>query len=128
MKPGIHPNYVEVNVSCVCGNAFKTGTTKGQDLRTEICSACHPFFTGTQKIVDTEGRVERFMKKFDTANQLKAAASKRVALKDAVTPKPSAPEPKAAAPAPEPKVVAVEPKAVETKAADPAPEVAQTEA
>lgn len=89
MKTGIHPNYVQVNVSCVCGNNFKTGTTKGQDIRVEICAACHPFFTGTQKIVDTEGRVERFMKKFESANQMKAAASKRVAARDAVAPKPA---------------------------------------
>jgi len=64
MKPSIHPQYNEVNVTCVCGNTFKTGSTK-KEIRTEICSACHPFFTGTQKIVDTEGRVERFMKKYN---------------------------------------------------------------
>ncbi len=92
MKTGIHPNYTQVNVTCVCGNNFKTGTTKGSDIRVEICSACHPFFTGTQKIVDTEGRVERFMKKFESANQMKAAASKRVAAKEAVAPKPSEPK------------------------------------
>jgi large subunit ribosomal protein L31 len=64
MKANIHPDYKEVNVTCVCGNTFKTGSTK-REIRTEICSACHPFFTGTQKIVDTEGRVERFMKKYN---------------------------------------------------------------
>lgn len=64
MKANIHPTYNEVNASCVCGNTFKTGSTK-REIRTEICSACHPFFTGTQKIVDTEGRVERFMKKYN---------------------------------------------------------------
>ena len=95
MKAGIHPNYKQVNVSCVCGNTFTTGTTKGTDLRTEICAACHPFFTGTQKIVDTEGRVDRFMKKFEQANQLKTAASKRVAAKEASAPKPAAEEKKA---------------------------------
>jgi large subunit ribosomal protein L31 len=64
MKANIHPVYNQVNASCVCGNTFKTGSTK-KEIRTEICSACHPFFTGTQKIVDTEGRVERFMKKYN---------------------------------------------------------------
>lgn len=72
MKTDIHPQYNEVNVTCVCGNTFKTGSTK-KEIRTEICSACHPFFTGTQKIVDTEGRVERFMKKYNmTASGKKA--------------------------------------------------------
>lgn len=64
MKTNIHPHYNEVQVTCVCGNTFKTGSTK-KEIRTEICAACHPFFTGTQKIVDTEGRVERFMKKYN---------------------------------------------------------------
>lgn len=64
MKEKIHPNYNQVNVHCVCGNNFTTGSTR-KEIRTEICSACHPFFTGTQKIVDTEGRVERFMKKYN---------------------------------------------------------------
>lgn len=64
MKEKIHPQYQEVQVSCVCGNTFKTGSTK-KEIRTEICAGCHPFFTGTQKIVDTEGRVERFMKKYN---------------------------------------------------------------
>lgn len=86
MKTGIHPNYVQVKVSCVCGNTFTTGTTKGTEIRTEICAACHPFYTGTQRIVDTEGRVDRFMKKFEKADQMRAAASKRVASKEAATP------------------------------------------
>jgi large subunit ribosomal protein L31 len=64
MKAKIHPQYQEIDVTCVCGNKFKTGSTK-REIRVEICSACHPFFTGTQKIVDTEGRVERFMKKYN---------------------------------------------------------------
>jgi large subunit ribosomal protein L31 len=63
MKSGIHPNYVETTVNCVCGNTFKTLSTS-PELRVEICSACHPFFTGKQKIVDTEGRVERFRRKY----------------------------------------------------------------
>ncbi len=63
MKKGIHPEYVEVTVHCACGAQFRTRSTVG-DLKVDICSRCHPFFTGTQKIMDTEGRVERFKKKY----------------------------------------------------------------
>ncbi|HKW86241.1 MAG TPA: 50S ribosomal protein L31 [Nitrospiraceae bacterium] len=63
MKKGIHPAYREATVSCACGARFKTRSTVG-DIKVDICSNCHPFFTGTQKIVDTEGRVERFRKKY----------------------------------------------------------------
>jgi len=63
MKKGIHPAYREATVSCACGAKFKTRSTVG-DIKVDICSSCHPFFTGTQKIVDTEGRVERFRKKY----------------------------------------------------------------
>ncbi|RMH50060.1 MAG: 50S ribosomal protein L31 [Zetaproteobacteria bacterium] len=63
MKPGIHPEYKESTVTCSCGNVFKTRSTKG-DMHVEICSNCHPFYTGKQKIVDTEGRVERFYKRY----------------------------------------------------------------
>lgn len=63
MKPGIHPKYYEVEVRCACGNTFKTRSTK-PELHLEICSNCHPFFTGRQKLVDTEGRVERFTKRY----------------------------------------------------------------
>jgi large subunit ribosomal protein L31 len=75
VKEGIHPKYDEVEVRCACGNTFKTRSTKS-DLHLEICSACHPFFTGRQKLIDTEGRVERFSKKFgvQTSEQRKAAA------------------------------------------------------
>ena len=59
----IHPKYHEAKATCVCGNTFTTGSTKNE-IRVEICSLCHPFFTGTQKIVDSEGRVERFRKKY----------------------------------------------------------------
>ncbi len=65
MKPGIHPKYEEVEVRCACGNTFKTRSTKSE-LHLEICSQCHPFFTGRQKLIDTEGRVERFTKRFGT--------------------------------------------------------------
>lgn len=64
MKKGIHPEYQEANVTCACGNTFKTGSTK-KEIRVEICSQCHPFFTGKQKIVEKGGRVERFKKKFN---------------------------------------------------------------
>ncbi|HQA60337.1 MAG: 50S ribosomal protein L31 [Tepidanaerobacteraceae bacterium] len=63
MKKGIHPNYVRATVRCACGNTFETGSTK-EDLRVEICSKCHPFFSGQQKLVDTGGRVERFKKRY----------------------------------------------------------------
>jgi large subunit ribosomal protein L31 len=63
MKKGIHPLYREATVHCACGNSYKTRSTVG-DINVDICSSCHPFFTGTQKIVDTEGRVERFKKKY----------------------------------------------------------------
>ena len=63
MKANIHPKYVEVTVSCSCGETFKTRSTKG-DIRLEICSKCHPFFTGKQKLVDTAGRIERFQRKY----------------------------------------------------------------
>src|SRR5687767_1396546 len=75
VKEGIHPNYQEVDARCACGNTFKTRSTK-PELHLEICSACHPFFTGRQKLIDTEGRVERFTKKFgaQTSEQRKTAA------------------------------------------------------
>src|SRR5215472_12882819 len=63
MKEGIHPNYVECTVTCACGNTFQTRSTKPV-IRLEICSNCHPFFTGRQKFVDSAGRVERFQKRF----------------------------------------------------------------
>ena len=65
MKPDIHPKYHEVTVVCACGATFKTGTTKDGDvMKVDICSNCHPFFTGKQKLVDTGGRVAKFNKKF----------------------------------------------------------------
>lgn len=63
MKAKIHPEYVEAKVICACGNTFTTRSTKPV-LHTEVCSACHPFFTGEQRIVDTAGRVERFKKRY----------------------------------------------------------------
>ncbi|MCX7787161.1 MAG: 50S ribosomal protein L31 [Spirochaetes bacterium] len=64
MKPDIHPKYVPAKITCACGNVIETRTTIG-DLRVEICSQCHPFFTGKQKLVDTAGRVDRFKKKYN---------------------------------------------------------------
>ena len=64
MKEGIHPKYNQVTVKCQCGNSFETGSTKDDDISTEVCSACHPFFTGKQKLLDTAGRIERFRKKY----------------------------------------------------------------
>ena len=63
MKEGIHPSYTEVTVKCLCGNTFQTRSTR-TEISTEICSACHPFFTGKQKLIDTAGRVERFKKRY----------------------------------------------------------------
>jgi large subunit ribosomal protein L31 len=63
MKAGIHPEYKEATISCACGFKLKTRSTVG-DIKVDICSNCHPFYTGTQKIVDSEGRVERFKKKY----------------------------------------------------------------
>ena len=64
MKPDIHPAYAEINISCSCGNSFKTRSTHSGDLKIEVCSQCHPFYTGRQKILDTAGRVDRFNKKY----------------------------------------------------------------
>jgi large subunit ribosomal protein L31 len=68
MKPEIHPTYNEINVTCSCGNAFKTRSTAGKDLHLEVCSACHPFYTGKQKIMDTAGRVDKFRRKYGRLN------------------------------------------------------------
>ncbi len=64
MKPEIHPTYSEITVTCSCGNQFKTRSTMAKDLHIEVCSQCHPFYTGKQKIVDTAGRVEKFRQKY----------------------------------------------------------------
>lgn len=63
MKAKIHPKYSQTSITCACGNVFEVGSTR-KDIRVEICSACHPFFTGKQKLVDTAGRIERFRKKY----------------------------------------------------------------
>src|SRR5256886_14453847 len=69
MKAAIHPEYQEITVTCTCGNTFKTSSTLGHDLQVEVCSNCHPFYTGKQKIVDTAGRVDKFRKKYATAGR-----------------------------------------------------------
>ena len=63
MKDGIHPEYKVVNVTCACGNAFQTRSTKNE-LSVDVCGACHPFYTGKQRLVDTQGRVDRFRRKY----------------------------------------------------------------
>ena len=72
MKKGIHPEYVDCTVTCTCGNTFQTRSTKSE-LKIDICNACHPFFTGQQKLIDTGGRVQRFTDKFGSARETVAA-------------------------------------------------------
>ena len=64
MKQGIHPDYAEITATCSCGNVMKIRSTMGKDLNLDVCSACHPFYTGKQRNVDTGGRVDRFKKRF----------------------------------------------------------------
>ena len=73
MKTGIHPEYVETTVHCACGNTFTTRSTKA-NMRVDLCSKCHPFFTGDQRLVDTGGQVERFMRRLNRSRQGAAAA------------------------------------------------------
>jgi large subunit ribosomal protein L31 len=88
MKPGIHPNYQEVTVHCACGATWKTRSTK-PDLHLDICSNCHPFFTGRQKLLDIEGRIDRFTKKFgaQTSESRKTAEKAAKATKTAAAKK-----------------------------------------
>jgi large subunit ribosomal protein L31 len=79
MKEGIHPEYKETTITCVCGNVISTRSTK-KDIKTEICSNCHPFITGKQRLVDTAGRVEKFKKKYEAkaeTTQTKKTAAKK---------------------------------------------------
>ena len=73
MKPKIHPEYRTITVTCSCGNTWDTRSTMGRDLHVEVCSQCHPFYTGKQKIVDTAGRVEKFRQKYARKGPTKAA-------------------------------------------------------
>ena len=79
MKPEIHPEYHEISVKCACGNKIDLGSTQ-KSLSIDICSACHPFFTGKQKLIDTAGRVERFTTKFKDKD-MSASAAKKAAQK-----------------------------------------------
>ena len=87
MKQGIHPDYVTATVHCSCGNTFTTRSTK-PELRVEICSNCHPFYTGKQKLVDTGGRVERFQRRY-----ARTAAARPVAAEPPPSAEPSGGEP-----------------------------------
>ena len=79
MKAGIHPAYNELNITCACGSTFRTRSTHKGDIRVEICSKCHPFFTGRQKLIDTAGRIDRFQKKYQkTLDMQKAAEARQV--------------------------------------------------
>jgi large subunit ribosomal protein L31 len=90
MKTEIHPEYVETQVTCSCGNSFVTRSTKGE-LHVELCNQCHPFYTGKQKLVDTGGRVERFNRKYAKRHQTATAPESEPA--PAETPEaPAAPE------------------------------------
>ena len=89
MKQGIHPKYHDVEVRCACGSTWRTRSTK-EELHLEICASCHPFFTGRQKLVDTEGRVERFTKKYGKVTvaarlQQEAARRKQAAIRRATS-------------------------------------------
>jgi large subunit ribosomal protein L31 len=75
MKPDIHPEYRRVKITCVCGNVLETRSTEGKDFTVEICSNCHPFYTGKQKLVDSAGRVERFRRKYGWKEKTEAKES-----------------------------------------------------
>jgi large subunit ribosomal protein L31 len=77
MKAAIHPAYNEIQVQCACGNKFSTRSTLKSDIHVEICSACHPFFTGKQKLMDTAGRVERFRRKYAKKEPVKSEPAKK---------------------------------------------------
>lgn len=76
MKPGIHPEYVEATVTCACGNTWKTRSTRAA-LKTDVCSKCHPFYTGEQRIVDSAGQVERFMQRVEVSQRLQQESDAR---------------------------------------------------
>ena len=78
MKPNMHPNYVEATVTCACGNTWTTRSTRSS-IRTDLCSACHPFYTGEQRIVDTAGQVERFRRRLDRRQEPKSGTTSRQA-------------------------------------------------
>src|SRR5689334_532595 len=88
MKEGIHPDYPAATVTCACGNQFVTRSTRG-DIAVDVCSACHPFYTGTQKLIDAAGRVDRFRKRYDKKVEKEKAAA---AAAPAKAPEAKAPE------------------------------------
>ena len=116
MKAEIHPEYTQTTVKCVCGHTWQTRSTRGGELHVDICSACHPFYTGKQKLVDTAGRVERFRKRYEKVEKLKAEqvakdAAEKAAQETAAAPKAEAPKAEA------PKVVAPKAESAPAKAA-----------
>jgi large subunit ribosomal protein L31 len=84
MKDGIHPKYVETKITCGCGNSFVTRSTK-PDMKVDICSACHPFYTGKLKFLDTAGRIERFKTKFANTGYMSLNRGKKKAAEPAAT-------------------------------------------
>jgi large subunit ribosomal protein L31 len=98
MREGIHPEYPPATVNCACGNTFVTRSTRG-DFQVDVCSNCHPFYTGTQKLIDAAGRVDRFRKRYDAADKAKAekkAAAPKAKAEKAEAPAAEAPETPAA--------------------------------
>ena len=81
MKEGIHPKYVPTTISCGCGNSFETRTVRGGELKVDICNACHPFYTGKLKFVDTAGRIDKFQKKFAAGSYGSLASPKKAKKK-----------------------------------------------
>jgi large subunit ribosomal protein L31 len=79
MKPEIHPQLTKVTITCACGNVMETFSTLGKDFNVEICSSCHPFFTGKQRLVDSAGRIERFQKKYAKGSKKKTETKKEPA-------------------------------------------------
>ena len=88
MKDGIHPEYIETQVSCACGNKFKTRSTR-KAISVDLCSACHPFYTGKQKFVDAAGRVEKFQRKYNWGKKDQAAPAATGATADVAAPAPA---------------------------------------
>ena len=119
MKPKIHPKYVESTITCACGNVVKTRSTKPK-MNVDLCSACHPFFTGKQKLVDTAGRVEKFRRKYGDV-----VPAKPVKVAKPNTP-PAAPKPPKARKAPKAAKPAADAKPA-TPAAEPAKPAAEPE-
>ena len=81
MKTGIHPNYGDIQVTCSCGNTFTTRSTVVKPLHVEVCSACHPFYTGKQKVMDTAGRIDKFRQRYAASPRRKASGREAAAAK-----------------------------------------------